>query len=81
MTKMESGTCCKNACKKKIKQAHNERNLHLPVRPTPSPTNNNLPLTKCKTNTKGDIHKLGMGAREYKKHEYVKKDCGNRLLQ
>ena len=40
----------------------------------------NLPLTKCKINIKGDIYKLGMGAREYKKHEYVKKDSGNRLL-
>ena len=34
---------------------------------------NNLPLTECKTNTKGDIYKLGMGAREYKKHESDKK--------
>ena len=41
----------------------------------------NLPLTNFKTNTKGNIHKLGMGAREYKgQNEYIQKDSGNRLL-
>ena len=41
----------------------------------------NLQLTNFKTNTKGDIHKLGMGAREYKgQDEYIQKDSENRLL-
>ena len=40
-----------------------------------------LPLTGCKPNRKGDVHKLQMGPREYKGgSEYMPKDSGNRLL-
>ena len=42
---------------------------------------NNLPLTNCKTNSKGDAHKLQMGPREYNgENEYMPKYSVNRLL-